>query len=286
MSNRSLRMQEKDIADQFIGNGIPWPMVIWGLGNTLLWFSLWPLVFLGILPLWLGFLIATLNITLCYLPSHDAQHYIIGRKGSKLEWLNELVGHIAIFPLTLPFRAARITHMDHHKYTNDPERDPDYTTRAPNALAAIWKTIYIRQPRVKGGFARYGQLLTESDNPIAKAALIDALGMKLVHFTTIAAFAWSGFAIEAVLLWLVPKHLALTYIAFYLSWAPHHPAQENGRYRNTRAFKSRLGNILSLGMQYHIVHHLYPTIPLYKTPAAYRALRPILEKQGCELGRL
>jgi beta-carotene hydroxylase len=39
-------------------------------------------------------------------------------------------------------------------------------------------------------------------------------------------------------------------------------------------------------MQYHIVHHLYPRIPLMQTPAAYRELRPILERQGCDLGNL
>ena len=32
------------------------------------------------------------------------------------------------------------------------------------------------------------------------------------------------------------------------------------------------------------IHHLYPTIPLYRTPAAFRALRPILVQRGCDLG--
>jgi beta-carotene hydroxylase len=39
-------------------------------------------------------------------------------------------------------------------------------------------------------------------------------------------------------------------------------------------------------MQYHIVHHLYPTIPLNKTPAAYRALRSILAERGCNLDNI
>jgi beta-carotene hydroxylase len=286
MNSASLRAEEKAIADRFIDQGIPWLMVAWGLGNTLVWLSLWLLVLMGIMPLWLGFIIATCNVTLSYLPSHDAQHYIIARKGSSLEWFNELVGHISIFPLTLPFRTARITHMAHHQHTNDPVRDPDYATRANNAWHAIWKTIYNRQPRVKGGFSRYGELLIQWDTPASRAALMDALLMKMLHFGVLAAFAWSGYAIEAALLWLVPKHLALTYIYFFLSWAPHHPGEGQGRYKNTRAFKSRLGNLGSSGMQYHIIHHLYPTIPLNKTPAAYRALRPILEKQECDLGGL
>ena len=38
------------------------------------------------------FSVSNLNIMLCYLPSHEAQHSIIARKGHPLRWLNELVG--------------------------------------------------------------------------------------------------------------------------------------------------------------------------------------------------
>jgi beta-carotene hydroxylase len=285
LAEKNLRAREMAIAERFTG-GFPWLIVFWGLGNTLVWLALWPLVLTGTIPLWLGFLIATANVTLSYLPSHDAQHYIIARKGSRYEWFNDLVGHISIFPLTLPFRTARITHMAHHRYANDPERDPDYSTRASNGWDALRKSILNRQPRAKAGFNRYGELLMLWGTPAAKAALLDAMAIKVLHFGILAGLAWSGYAIEAALLWWLPKHIALTYILFYLSWAPHHPADQSGRYRDTRAFKSRVGNIGSMGMQYHIVHHLYPTIPLDKTPAAFRALRPILVERGCELGGL
>lgn len=58
------------------------------------------------------------------------------------------------------------------------------------------------------------------------------------------------------------------------------------RHRDTWAFRSLFGNIGSSGMQYHIVRHLYPTIPLSRNPEAFRALRPILEERGCDLGDL
>ena len=285
MNSQSLRAREKAIAEQFMG-GIPWLMVFWGITNTAIWIALWPLVFTGIMPLWLGFIIATINITASYLPSHDAQHYIIAPKGSKLEWFNELVGHWSLIPLTLPLRTARITHMEHHKHANDPLLDPDYSTHATGPLHAIWKTIVNRQPRAEGGFNRYGQLLQQWDSPAAKSALTDAIISKTLFFGILSVLALSGYAIEAALLWWLPRHLALTYISFYLSWAPHHPGAEKGRYKDTRAFKSRMGNIWSSGMQYHIVHHLYPTIPLNKTPAAYRALRPILLERGCNLDHM
>ncbi len=279
-----LRAREQAIAAKYIG-GTPWLMISWGLGNIMLWLALWPLTISGVLPLWAGFIIATVCVTASYLPSHDAQHDIIVPRGSRWHWLNELFGHVVIFPLGLPFRTARTTHLQHHRHTNDPARDPDYHVHAPTAAATIWKSLQNRQPRGAGS-KRYGQILMALGTPAAKSALIDAMAMNIVNLALLCALAWSGYAIEAALLWWLPRQIAMVYINFYLSWAPHHPGLATGRYRETRAFRSFWGNIGSSGMQYHIVHHLYPNIRLNWTPAAYRELRPILEARGCELGGL
>ncbi len=274
-----LMKRERAIARKYSGM-VPWGAVAWGLGNLAIWLSLWPLVFLDIIPLWLGFLIACANVALCYLPSHEAQHDIIGRKGSKWRWLNELVGHLSTIPLVLPYRVAKLTHIQHHLHANDPELDPDYSTAASGPWQAIWKSIQNRQPGAKGGTNAYVAVLRRMGR---EDALVDAMIYQAVFIGTLIALAWSGHAIEAALIWWLPRHIGATYIQFYLSWAPHHPGREQGRYKDTRAFRSVLGNIGSMGMQYHIVHHLHPYIPLSKTPAAFREMRPILEARGCTL---
>jgi beta-carotene hydroxylase len=92
---------------------------------------------------------------------------------------------------------------------------------------------------------------------------------------------------EAALVWWLPRHIGLSYIRFYLSWAPHHPrAGRIGRYENTYVFKSRLGHVLSMCMETHIVHHLYPNIPNHRTRAAYFALKPILAERGVDVSKL
>ena len=280
----ALRAQEKAIAARYIG-GTPWLMIAWGLGNLALWLALWPLTIAGALPLWAGLLIATVCVTASYLPSHDAQHDIIVPRTSPWHWLNESFGHIVIFPLGIPFRTARATHLQHHRHTNDPARDPDYPVHAHSAVAAIWMSLKNRQPRGAGA-KRYGEILMALGTPAAQTALVDAVVMTFVDLCLLCTLAWSGFAIEAALLWWLPRHIARTYINFYLSWAPHYPGTQTGRYRETRAFRSFWGNIGSSGMQYHIVHHLYPNIRLNWTPAAYRDLRPLLEARGCDLGGL
>ena len=281
MTDSELHQLEKKIANKYM-NILPWGAVAWGLGNLAVWLSLWPLVILGYIPIWLGFLVASLNVTLSYLPSHEAQHNIIAAEGDSLRWLNELVGHLSVIPLVTPYRVLKYTHYEHHKHTNDPELDPDYDVHAKTDWHFLWKSILNRQPE-SGRNNAYPESLHRTGK---ERVIVDGIIFQCIYLATLFSLAWSGFAIEAALLWLLPKHLGITYIEYYLSWAPHHPGKKQGRYNDTRGFKSYVGNILSLGMQYHIVHHLYPRIPLSKTPAAFRELRPILERRGCDLGLL
>ena len=129
LSNAELRKLENKIARKHSGM-FPWEAVVWAFGNLIVWLSLWPLVFSGILPLWIAFPIATINMALVYLPTHEAQHDIIARPGTKLRWLNELVGHATSWMLVYPFQVLRLTHLEHHRHTNDPDLDVDITTKA------------------------------------------------------------------------------------------------------------------------------------------------------------
>jgi len=281
LSDKELRKMEIAIARKHSGM-FPWEIVVWAFGNLAFWLALWPLVIFDVVPLWLGFVIATINLSLVYLPTHDAQHDIVARPGQKLRWLNELVGHATSWMIITPFQVFRVTHLQHHRHTNDTELDPDITSMASGPLQAIWRSIRERQPdgkRAHDYFAAVERAGREDLLPIS-------IFYKLGHVAILCGLAWGGFALEALLLWWLPYHIAMTYLTFFLSWAPHHPGNEQGRYRNTRSWKSVVGNIGSMGMQFHIVHHLHPYIPLVRTPAAYREMRPILEARKCRLGEI
>jgi beta-carotene hydroxylase len=272
---------ERAIARRHSGH-FPWFMVIWAYLNMAVWLSLWPLVIGGFLPLWAAFPIALVNMVLVYLPTHDAQHDIIGRPGTPTRWFNEFLGHSTSWMLATPFLVLRHTHLEHHKHANDPALDPDHTTSAPSGWAAIWRSIRQKQPDSKRAidYAACLERLNRTD------LMLQAAAYEVGFVAILCVLAWSGCGLEAFFLWWLPLRLGLIHIDYYLSWAPHHPAQERGRYRDTRAFRSRMGNIWSLGMQYHIVHHLHPYIPLNRNPAAFREMRPIIEARGCRIDGL
>ena len=279
LSDAQLKRLELKIARKYSGK-TPWIAVVWAFANLAVWLSLWPLVFTGTLPLWAAFPIAVGNMALVYLPTHEAQHDIIARPGTKLRWLNELVGHATTWMLITPFQVFRVTHLDHHRHTNNPELDVDISTKAKGPWHAIWNAVQLRQPKAKRNHD-YTASLVRNGRP---GLILLSLAYRVGFIAILGTLAWNGYALEAFFLWWLPYHIAITYIVFFLSWAPHHPFAEQERYRNTRSFRSKLGNIGSMGMQFHIVHHLHPYIPLHLTPAAYWEMKPILEARGCRLG--
>ena len=272
---------ERAIAQKYIGK-FPWFMVIWGLGGFFAWVGLWPLVKLGYVPLWLGGILATIIMSYAYLPSHEAQHGNIGRPGTRWRWLNELVGHLSVFPLIFPYRLHRAIHLKHHAHTNQQDKDPDLYMRADTILGAALNAWRSKQPGQVGALQPH----VLQDNPRKDQLMLEALLVMQLAWLLMAVLAWSGFALEVLILWWIPRQISGIYTAVTLSWAPHHPMREAGRYRDTRGWKSPVGTILSSGMEYHLVHHLFPSIPLNKTPAAYRELKPLLERQEMTLNDL
>ncbi len=281
----SLRKREKEIARQFHSSA--WAYGVFAVVGFAVWVSFFPLAILGVISLPIAFVASCALIVAVYLAGHEAMHSNIAQRGEPLRWLNELSGFVSTIPIALSFGAARITHLEHHRHTNDPIKDPDFSDDAPGQLLAWYKTWYNRQPGVDGSVHHYKRVLKALGTPEAKRALLGTLALQLGFLGVLFTMAWNGFAIEAALIWWLPRHFALSWIRFYFSWAPHHPRTgRTGRYENSSIFKSRLGRVLSFETETHLVHHLYPNIPNHRTRDAYFALKPILAQRGVDVSAL
>ena len=165
----------------------------------------------------------------------------------------------------------------HHSHTNDPLKDPDYSVKADNLSNALWVNLFVNRHKD----LPYLEFLEESS--VKEKVITEALITRISYWLILVLFVWAGYGVEVMLIWWLPRLIGSGYIQMTLAWAPHHPMEEQGRYRDTRSFKAALGTFLTLGMEYHIIHHLHPDIPLNLNPAAYRALKPILEERNCRL---
>ena len=129
--------KEKEIARSF-SKRFQWEMMLIGVGQATIWLCLWPLVIYGYISLFFGSLIAIVCACFAYLPSHEAQHGNFSRGNPKRRWIDSFVSHFTLITLMFPHDLMRCTHMKHHAYTNNPEKDPDYDTASSKT---IWGVI-------------------------------------------------------------------------------------------------------------------------------------------------
>jgi beta-carotene hydroxylase len=260
--------KEKAIAKSF-SQRFQWEMVLIGLGQAVIWLSLWPLVLNGIIDLWVGFLIASLCACFAYLPSHEAQHGNYSRGNPKLRWLDGFVGHITLITLMYSYHLLRVTHMKHHAYTNDPEKDPDYLNAHTSSVLKVIKNV------LDGSTVDFGKYLEvfSADkafvNSFEKAIPIAFLYRFILLMLVII------FPLETLLLWWLPAKIGTVYTTVFFSYFPH-LGTSTGRYQNTRFWTHWMPRYLNHSMQLHFIHHLHPSIGHYDEPKAIEALKPFL----------
>jgi beta-carotene hydroxylase len=280
---RALTQQERAISIKYAAHNLrTWPYTVVSVACLAAWISFFPLAIMGILPLWLGCAITSVFVAGGYVVGHEAMHSNLGREGTPQRFWNELTGQISTIPLILPFSMVKAMHLLHHQYTNDPDKDPDAIHAAPNVAMAVVRSWLNRQPGVGGTGARWRRHCAELGTPQARRGVLETMAFQLVAMSIFFAMAWSGHAIVVALLWWLPRHIGLSYIHAVLSWSPHHPHDRTGRYDNTRIFRHPIGYVASMGIEYHLIHHLYPFIPFHATRAAYREMKPILEARGVD----
>ncbi len=260
--------KEKAIAKSF-SQRFQWEMILIGLGQAAIWLSLWPLVLNGIIDLWVGFLIAILCACFAYLPSHEAQHGNYSRGNPKLRWLDGFVGHITLITLIFPYHLLRITHMKHHAYTNDPEKDPDYLNAHAGSVLKVIKNS------LDGSSVDYGKYLEvfSADKAFVNS-FEKAIPIALLYRFTLLVLVII-FPLETLLLWWLPAKIGTVYTTVFFAYFPH-LGTSTGRYKDTRFWSHWMPRYINHSMQLHFIHHLHPSIGHYDEPKAIETLKPFL----------
>ena len=264
--------KEKAIAKS-LSQRFQWEMIAIGIGQVTIFLSLWPLTLMGFIPLWAGFLIATLCACLAYLPSHEAQHGNYSRGNPKRRWIDSLVGNFTLITLIYPYEILRVTHMKHHAYTNHPEKDPDYDNQHASSVAKLAVQVL---DGTSVDYSKYGEVFAEDaafQKGFKKGALI---GLAYRAILMIAVFM---LPLHTLFLWWLPAKLGTVYTTTFFSWYPHLKT-EQGRYKDTRFWQHWMPRYINHSMQLHFIHHLHPSIGHFDEPKAIEALKPFLVARG------
>ena len=114
------------------------------------------LYFAGTIPRMAAAAIALLCLYCFYTVTHDAVH---GTAHSNRR-VNAWMGRISAAAQGLTFPLFRVIHLQHHAFTNDPARDPDFVIgRQPRWLLPLWTLVRL----LSSIFAGYSRLMRVHD---------------------------------------------------------------------------------------------------------------------------
>ncbi|MEX0320341.1 MAG: fatty acid desaturase [Ruegeria sp.] len=220
------------------------------------------------IPLW-PVLLLPQGILLVFLftLSHECTHKTPFRSG----WLNEAVGHLVALLIALPFVWFRYFHLAHHKWTNDPARDPELAGKPrPDSRASL--LIYLSGWFYWKGMA--GTLVNNAfgriDAPYLPARQHGAMRLEARVLLALYALAALSLLASPVLfwIWLLPLLIGQPVLRLYLL-AEHGlcPLVANMLENSRTTFTNRIVRFLAWNMPYHAEHHALPNVPFHKLPA-------------------
>ena len=240
---------------------VAWPTIMVLVASCII-FSLSTAAYIeGALPLSWAILFNTIAAYMSFTPAHDASHGSVSANRA----LNDWVGRLAtVLQSPVPFfRAFRYIHMQHHKFTNDKIKDPDlYVGSGPGWLLPLkWTTLDINY------LYRYLNPSVFMKRPKSeRREMLLALLFAAVVLTVISANGWLNYYL---LLFLIPGRITAIFLAITFDFLPHYPHQAQAKDQPFQCTSNRVGMewLLTpalLFQNYHLVHHLYPTVPFYR----------------------
>ena len=229
---------------------------------------------------------------------YEAMHWAVHRTLFRSKLGNRIAGHLAGFIAFWPYLHYRDFHLDHHRFTGDPDRDPELLTGGPTevpatALARIWHvctaSLYFFKANLSlllrlafAGSEQYRQQSMPYIRPTTyrqlklecRASLLGyAAIITAVALTVPMALWYLPFILwvhcTTMLVFALPEHAGLHGRA-----APNDSAgdTEDGQKKPnavaqlamTRQFQSNIiHRYLAWNGNFHATHHAYPSVPYY-----------------------
>lgn len=207
---------------------------------------------------------------------HEAVHYSAFRSRR----VNEVVAWLAGFGILFNTTYYRQFHFAHHRYAQDPSRDPELLTAPPpRSRAAYWwraTAIPYWQARALnlGRLARGRFEGLDFVPPAAHAEIVRSARAMLVVLLILTAVSVALRTDALLWYWLLPLALGLPFLRLYLLSEHTGCSEDDDGLSNTRTTLSLWPvRFLMWNLPYHAEHHLYPSIPFHHLPAAHRHLR-------------
>ncbi len=195
---------------------------------------------------------------------HDACH----KAAHPNKWINQAMGHGAAILLGFSFPVFTRVHLQHHSHVNDPKNDPDH-------IVSTFGPVWLIAPRFF-----YHEYFFFERKLWRKYELMQWGIERGLFISIVIAGIKYNFMNVIYNLWFGPALMVGVTLGIFFDYLPHRPFLARNKWKNARVYPSRVMNWLIMGQNYHLVHHLWPSIPWFEYKPAYEATKPLLDAKG------
>lgn len=202
-------------------------------------------------------------------------HETIHETAFRTPWVNRVVAYLSGFLILLPPNWFRYFHFAHHRYTHDPERDPELMRAKPETILQYLKYLsgipyWVAMARAVAANAA-GR---NADSFVPEKGRAKVVFEARVFLCLYGLLLIASLAIQSTVLlwsWIVPVLIGQPFLRAYLlaehALCPH----VANMLENTRTtFTTRLVRLVAWNMPYHAEHHSYPAVPFHQLPRFHR----------------
>ena len=227
------------------------------------------------IPLW-PILLLPQGCLLIFLfaPLHECIH----RTAFRTRWCNDLVAFLCGWLVLLPPTWFRHFHMRHHRFTNNPDRDPELAVAKPGNIVAY--VLYMSGLAI---WASQIQVLLGNSHGRDPAGIIpnkarNRVALEARWYLAIYVLAFAALGEPLLWVWIVPVLIGQPFLRAFLLAEHIGCALVRDMTANSRTtFTNRAVRWLTWNMSYHAEHHLQPAVPYHKLPDLHSHTRPHLK---------
>ncbi len=254
---------------------VAWPTLLLFTLALGLWLAALVAALQRLIPPPLAILLQTIAAFMQFTVLHDGVHRSLLRGYPRL---NDVVTSLAgaFLGLVGVGAAFRYAHFKHHRLTNE-QQDPDLWSGHGRffTLPLQWASADLY----------YGVVILRDWSGIPLKERWQMVFGVLLLVAVFAVCVAAGHGWDAFWYWLVPARLAILWLAFAFNYLPHHPHRVVQRHNPYAATNVREGGEpamkwLFLYQNYHLIHHLFPSVPFYRYLKIWRKNEAEFVRQG------
>lgn len=201
-------------------------------------------------------------------------HETIHRTAFRSRRINDAVAATLGFLVLVPANHFRAFHMDHHRFTQIPGKDPELAIAKPTTIGAyvlVLLGIPFLRDQVRGIAARAaGRVADPFVAAHARPAIVREARIHVALYAAVAGAIAAGWT-APLLYWVTPLLLGQPFLRLVLLAEHAGCPMRADMHVNTRTtLTNPFVRFVTWNMPCHIEHHLYPGVPFFALPRLRR----------------